>query len=108
MSEFMLLAPPFAAGLLLGALFFGGLWWTVIKGVRSQRPALWFFGSLMLRLSITLEGFYLVARENWQHWLLCLLGFVLARLAVGRLTRAPDDRMMRTAGDPLCALVPMR
>ncbi len=32
------------AGLLLGAIFFGGLWWTVRKGASSRRSALWFFG----------------------------------------------------------------
>ena len=45
MNELLLLAPALAAGLLLGAFFFGGLWWTVIKGASSQRPALWFFGN---------------------------------------------------------------
>ena len=89
MNEFLFLAPAFAAGLLLGGFFFGGLWWTVIKGVSSQRPALWFFGSMLLRMSITLAGFYFVGREDWQRWLLCLLGFVLARLVMKCLTRAP-------------------
>ena len=92
MHELLFLAPPLAAGLLLGAFFFGGLWWTVIKGVSSQRPALWFFGSMLLRMSITLAGFYFVGREDWQRWLLCLLGFVLARLVVKWLTRPPVER----------------
>ena len=39
----------FVAGALLGAFFFGGLWWTVQKGVTSEQPALWFLGSLLLR-----------------------------------------------------------
>ena len=89
MNEFLFLAPPLAAGLLLGAFFFGGLWWTVITGVSSQRPALWFFGSMLLRMSITLTGFYFAGGENWELWLLCLLGFVLARLGVKWLTRPP-------------------
>ena len=87
MNDFLFLAPPLAAGLLLGAFFFGGLWWTAIRGVSSPRPALWFFGSMLLRMSITLAGFYLVGREDWERWLLCLLGFVLARLVVNWLTR---------------------
>jgi F1F0 ATPase subunit 2 len=91
MNEFLLLAPALAAGLLLGAFFFGGLWWTVIKGVSSERPALWFFGSMLLRTSVTLAGFYFVGREDWQRWLLCLLGFVLARLAVKWLTGLPGE-----------------
>jgi len=40
MTELLILA--LAAGLVLGAIFFGGLWWTVRKGVSSKYPALWF------------------------------------------------------------------
>ena len=87
MNDVWFLAPPLAAGLLLGSFFFGGLWWTVIRGVSSQRPALWFFGSMLLRTSVTLAGFYFVGREDGQRWLLCLLGFVLARLLLKWLTR---------------------
>ena len=86
MNEFFVLVPPLAAGLILGAFFFGGLWWTVIRGVSSQRPALWFFGSMLLRMSITSLGFYFIARDDWQRWLLCVLGFVLARPLVQWLT----------------------
>ena len=88
MNEMLLLA-ALAAGLLLGAFFFGGLWWTVNKGVSSDRPALWFFVSMLLRMCVTLAGFYFVGREDWRRWLLCLLGFVLARLVVKWLTRPP-------------------
>ncbi len=66
----------------LGAIFFGGLWWTIRKGVASQRPALWFFGSLLLRMSIALLGFYFVSGGQWARMLACLLGFVIARLVV--------------------------
>ena len=89
MNDFLSLAPALAVGLLLGAFFFGGLWWTVIRGVSSERPALWFFGSVLLRMSLTLAGFYFAGGENWERWLLCLLGFLLARLAVKWLTRPP-------------------
>jgi F1F0 ATPase subunit 2 len=87
MNEFLPLAASLVAGLLLGAFFFGGLWWTVRKGMSSERPALWFFGSLLLRMSTALLGFYLVGQGSWARWLACLVGFVLARLAVWRLLR---------------------
>ena len=74
----------------LGTMFFGGLWWTVQKGVSSKRPALWFFGSLLLRTSIALTGFYFIARGHWERLLVCLLGFVIARFIVTRLTRAAE------------------
>ena len=99
MNEFFPLAIAAAAGVLIGAFFFGGLWWTVRRGVSSERPALWFFGSLLLRMSITLTGFYFVGQQYWERWLLCLLGFVLARLFVGLLTRLPAaDQRRATKG----------
>lgn len=77
-------------GMVLGAIFFGALWWTVLHGATAKQPALWFFISLLLRTSITLAGFYLVARGHWERLLLCFLGFIIARHVVLRITRAPE------------------
>jgi F1F0 ATPase subunit 2 len=85
----LMLALP--AGVVLGTFFFGGLWWTVRKGVWSEQPASWFFGSLLLRMSVALAGFYLVGNGDWRQLLLCLIGFVAARLVVTRLTRNSGD-----------------
>jgi len=90
MNETLSLVLALVTGVLLGAMFFGGLWWTVQKGVSSKRPALWFFGSLLLRTSIALAGFYFIARGHWERLLVCLLGFIIARLIVTRLTRAAE------------------
>jgi len=85
------------AGLLLGGFFFGGLWWTVRKGAASQRSALWFFGSFVLRASLVLAGFYLVGRAHWQPLLACLLGFAIARPVVTGLTRSSKQQPIRPA-----------
>jgi F1F0 ATPase subunit 2 len=87
MNEIFSLVLALVTGVLLGAMFFGGLWWTVQKGASSTRPALWFFSSLLLRMSIALAGFYLIAGDRWERLVACLLGFVMARLIVMRLTR---------------------
>ena len=87
MNDAVFFVLALGAGIMLGLFFFGGLWWTVRKGVSSRQPALWFFGSLLLRTSITLAGFYLVGRDHWQRLLSCLCGFVIARLAVMWMTR---------------------
>ena len=60
MNEFLILVVALVAGLLLGAVFFGGLWWTVRNGVSSKHAALWFLGSMLLRMGIVLFGFYFV------------------------------------------------
>ncbi len=87
MNETLILMLAWLAGGALGAIFFGGLWWTVRKGVSSPRPALWFLSSMLLRMSIALTGFYFVGRGQWERLLVCLLGFIMARLGVMWLTR---------------------
>ncbi|KIZ40240.1 MULTISPECIES: ATP synthase subunit I [Rhodopseudomonas] len=91
MNELLPLLLAGIAGLALGGFFFGGLWWTVRKVVSSPRPALWVFGSLLLRMAIALCGFYLVSGGDWQRLLSCLVGFTIARFAVTRLTRGAGD-----------------
>jgi len=48
-------------------------------------------------VGITLAGFYFVSNGHWQRLLLCLLGFVMARLIVTRLTRSSEENQLRPA-----------
>jgi F1F0 ATPase subunit 2 len=70
------------AGGALGAFFFFGLWWTVKNGVSSKRPALLFSGSLLLRMGITIAGFFFVSAGRWQRLMMCLIGFAMARFVL--------------------------
>jgi len=81
------------AGVLLGAVFFGGLWWTVRRGTTSATPARWFVGSLVVRTAIVLAGFYAIGMDQPLRLGLCMLGFLLARFIVLRVT----------SGDQSCA-----
>ena len=108
MNETLSLVLALVAGVLLGAIFFGGLWWTVRKGVSSKQPALWFFGSL------------LAANEHCPGWFL----FCRAR-SLGEAAGVPPwichgtpyrdaahpsggkANLLGTGGQP-CTLVPMR
>jgi F1F0 ATPase subunit 2 len=76
------LALGLSSGILLGAIFFGGLWWTVRRGLLSRVPALWFSASSLLRTAVALAGFYVVSQGDWPKLLACLLGFFLARIVV--------------------------
>ncbi len=78
-----------AAGFFLGLLFYGGLWWTVRHASNFRRPALSVLASALLRMAAALGGFFGVAAGDWSRLLLCLLGFLLARLAVTWSTRLP-------------------
>jgi F1F0 ATPase subunit 2 len=97
MNETLTLALAWVAGAVLGSIFFGGLWWTVRKGVSSKQPALWLFGSLLLRMSIALAGFYFVSGGHWKRLLVCLLGFLMARQVVTWLTRLSGENQTRPA-----------
>lgn len=75
------------AGGVLGAIFFGGLWWTVRSFVSSGHGALYMLGSLLLRVGITVAGFYAVSGGQWQRLLACMTGFLMVRSLALRLTR---------------------
>ncbi len=91
MNEALSLSAALIAGIVLGAFFFGGLWWTVRRAVSSKRVALWFIGSMLLRTGVVVTGFYYVLGDNWQRLVAGLLGFVIARLIVMRLSRTREQ-----------------
>jgi F1F0 ATPase subunit 2 len=86
MSNLLQVLLPGLAGMILGGIFFGGLWWTVKRGLQSKNPAKWFLLSLMVRIGITLAGFYFVGKGHAERMVACLVGFILARFIVDRMT----------------------
>lgn len=93
MNDLPALLLPWLAGLLLGAIFFGGLWWTVRRGMVSARPAAWFLVSLLLRLGLVMAGFYFVGQGDWRRWVACLAGFFIARILVTRISVNPAKEL---------------
>jgi F1F0 ATPase subunit 2 len=85
--EIAALTLAFFTGVAVGAVFFGGLWWTVLKGVRTRRAALLFLSSFLLRTTFVLIAFYLVGTAHPDRLAACLLGFMLGRVLIVRLTR---------------------
>ena len=95
MNEPLILAGSVLAGVLLGAFFFGGLWWTIRSSSPSQWSGMLFSASLLLRMAIAVTGFYLVSHGEWRKLAACLAGFLLARIAVTRLIRIPAANSTR-------------
>jgi F1F0 ATPase subunit 2 len=87
MNSTVVLVLALLSGALLGVIFFGGLWWTVRRGLLSPVPALWFSASSLIRIGVALLGFYVVSHGGWQRLLACLLGFFLARIVVVHVSR---------------------
>jgi F1F0 ATPase subunit 2 len=99
MSEIYIYVLVFFSGLLLGIVFFGGLWLTVKKIVSSEMQALWSLASFFIRLTIVLAGIYLVSAGRWQRMLVCLSGLIVARWLVLRcLEPADGSRQEKEAG----------
>jgi F1F0 ATPase subunit 2 len=67
------------AGMLAGAFYFGGLWWTVRRVVRSRRPSLLLLASYWLRTAAALALFYVIMEGDWLRLLVCLAGFLVMR-----------------------------
>jgi F1F0 ATPase subunit 2 len=95
MNEALILAGGLLAGVLLGAFFFGGLWWTIRSSPPSQWSGLLFSASLLVRMAVAVTGFYLVSHGEWRKLVACLVGFLLARIAVTRLIRLPSATSVR-------------
>ncbi|MDN4502663.1 ATP synthase subunit I [Alteromonadaceae bacterium BrNp21-10] len=78
--------PVLLAGIGIGLFFFATLWITVHKGLQSTNPALWFLLGLLIRMSVSVSLFYWLGANDWQRLLACLLGFIIGRQWIKRLT----------------------
>ena len=87
MSDIGAIIGALAIGMFLGALFFGGLWWTVHRGLTAANPALWFGVSALARMALMVSGLYYMARAGWPSLVAGLCGLLIARVAATRLTR---------------------
>ena len=90
MNEITGILSAVLAGMLLGVLFFGGLWWTVQKTLSSTQAGLWFSGSFLVRTALVLVGFYFTSQGDWRRITGCVAGFLGARVWVMRLTRLKE------------------
>lgn len=82
------------SGLILGIMFFGGLWLTVKKALGSMYASLWFLGSSVVRTAIALTGFYFVSQGGLLQLLISVAGFVAARFLVLRITRQLEQKQI--------------
>ncbi len=82
-------------GLLLGLFYFAGLWFTLRRLPGHPHPALWVIGSFVVRLAVSLSGFYLILGpdRNLIRLGIALLTFMAARVVLTRYLRpTPEPR----------------
>jgi F1F0 ATPase subunit 2 len=86
MNDALLLLLSALGGASLGLMFFGGLLWTLHKGLASPAAGLWFAGSFVLRSGICVAGFYWIGAGDPLRILACLAGFIVTRVIITRMT----------------------
>lgn len=85
MNELVRFIASGIVGVLLGLVFFWGLWSTVKAFDRSRQPALVLMVSFLMRISVVLVGFYFIARyAGWPHVLIAMCGFILSRMFISQ------------------------
>lgn len=91
MSDILHLSLALGMGMVLGLVYFLGLWETVRRLRQVRRPALWMLESLILRLAFILTGLYLVGHGHWDRLIAALIGILIIRTLLIRRIR-PHDR----------------
>ena len=69
----------FAAGMGIGALYFGGLWLTVSQVDCARQPYFLLAVSFVVRLAAVLAVFYLLLPQGWVVLAAALVGLLVAR-----------------------------
>lgn len=87
-EQIVSLLPALIFGFILGLAFFSSLFWTVRKGLNSKTPVLWFLGGFIIRISIALCAFHLLANHNWQLLAISLIGFLIGRFVIHKMVHS--------------------
>lgn len=69
----------FLIGLLLGGLYFGGLYLTTQRFNNAKSPALFMILSFVLRMGVLITGFYYLSKSGYKNILIGLLAVMLVR-----------------------------
>lgn len=74
--EFIL---AFFIGIILGILYFGGLYLTVQKIYKSKNPSFLMVISLVIRMGGLVAAFFYISKNGYKNILFTLLGIIVAR-----------------------------
>lgn len=102
-ADWTALAGSLAAGLVLGLIYFGGLWYTIQAMTRSKRPGTLFLVSFAARLVVVLGAIYMLGVGDWRRMTAALVGMIVMRFVLTRLLGPPHkvaaNRDTGTGGD---------
>ncbi len=70
---------PLGLGLILGGLYFAGLWWTITWLPRSRRPAFTLAASFFIRAALLVAGIVWLTGGQPVRVVAALVGFWISR-----------------------------
>ena len=83
-------------GILLGLFYFGGLWWTLRRVMKSSRPGVLILLSFFVRTAVTLAVLFLMVRMHWALAVGSVVTMILTRVVLvvklGRLSAITGKR----------------
>lgn len=86
----------FFGGVVLGLVFFGGLYWSVQKLSTVKHPGLLMMASLLLRMGVLLTGLYFLMAGEIKNLLAAVAGVMLMKFVMIARVRenpvAPKER----------------
>jgi len=88
----------FFVGIILGIVFFGGLYLTIGKLPESKRPSVLFLLSFVLRMAILLGGIYFLSMRGYKEVLFALLGILLIKFAMIFAVKRPKEKSTKLNG----------
>lgn len=95
MNSYLHIGAGLLVGVLLGAFFYGGLWWTIARSITLAQPAWLILGSFLLRTLVTVAGFYIALQGGWPSLVAALITFLATRIVVTRLICVSDKKRPR-------------
>ncbi len=94
MDDNLILLLALVSGFAIGAFLFGGLWFTVTRIVDSIIPAVWVVVCFFAHVSVTWIGYRCISSGDLQRLLICVLGFIAARIFVMHYTKRIDEKVL--------------
>ncbi len=95
MTSYLHIGAGLLVGTVLGTLFYGGLWWTVVRSMTLAQPAWLILGSFLLRTLVTVAGFYFILQGGWPSLTAALAAFLLTRMVITRRIGMPARKRHR-------------
>jgi len=79
------------AGIILGILYFGGLWLTINKMRTMKSPGIFLTASFIMRTVVVIGGFYLISDGKLERLAVAMLAFFVTRFVFIRYFQPKEE-----------------